>query len=214
MTDLKDINFKEFKVCDVFEKVEQEPIKFKANDFPTKPNKDNCIPLLTAGVINQGLARYATPEQCSNTIKNVISVSANGANSGATFYQDINFAVLQDAYAIKLIGMDIPNKEVGLFLATAVSKLLHGNYNWSNKAGWNKIKNKCIYLPATPSGEPDFAVMEAIVAELEAERVAELEAYLTVTGLDDYELTEEDKEILSAKLNGGAHHQTRAHQTY
>ncbi len=35
------------------------------------------------------------------------------------------------------------------------------------------------------------------IAELERERIAELDAYLKATGLNDYELTEEDKEILS-----------------
>lgn len=35
------------------------------------------------------------------------------------------------------------------------------------------------------------------IAELERDRIAELDAYLKVTGLNDYELTEEDKQILS-----------------
>lgn len=35
------------------------------------------------------------------------------------------------------------------------------------------------------------------IAELERERIAELDAYLAASGLDDYELTDEDKNILS-----------------
>ena len=35
------------------------------------------------------------------------------------------------------------------------------------------------------------------IAELEQERIAELDVYLVASGLDDYELTDEDKEILS-----------------
>ncbi len=35
------------------------------------------------------------------------------------------------------------------------------------------------------------------IAELEQERIAELDAYLMASGLDDYELTDEDKEILA-----------------
>ena len=43
------------------------------------------------------------------------------------------------------------------------------------------------------------------IKELEQERIKELEQYLIVTGLNDYELTEEDKEILATKLfDGGA----------
>ena len=47
-----------------------------------------------------------------------MSISANGANTGVTFYQKDEFAVLQDAYAIKLKDMEIPNEQVGLFLAS------------------------------------------------------------------------------------------------
>ena len=38
--------------------------------------------------------------------------------------------------------------------------------------------------------------MENFVAELEAQRVAELEAYLAITGLKDYNLTFEEEKVL------------------
>ncbi|NJK71615.1 MAG: hypothetical protein HC932_05255 [Thermales bacterium] len=38
--------------------------------------------------------------------------------------------------------------------------------------------------------------MESFIAELEAERVAELEAYLVATGLRDYNLTTEEEKVL------------------
>ena len=43
----------------------------------------------------------------------------------------------------------------------------------------------------------DWQYMQECIAELEQERVAELDAYLVASGLDDYELTDEDKNILS-----------------
>ena len=46
------------------------------------------------------------------------------------------------------------------------------------------------------NGEIDFDFMENFVAELEARRVAELEAYLLATGLKDYTLTEEEENVL------------------
>ena len=56
----------------------------------------------------------------------------------------------------------------------------------------NKTK---IHLP-TQNGKIDFAFMENFIAELEAERIAELEAYLSATGLQDYTLTKEEEEAL------------------
>ena len=58
-----------------------------------------------------------------------------------------------------------------------------------------------IHLP-TQNGKIDFAFMESFIAELEAERIAELEAYLRVTGLSDYILTEEERAVLEAFRNG------------
>lgn len=51
--------------------------------------------------------------------------------------------------------------------------------------------------------EVDFAYIEMYIKTLEAERIETLEAYLTVTGLKDYQLTKNDEEILDrfAKLS-------------
>ena len=58
------------------------------------------------------------------------------------------------------------------------------------------FKNISIKLPETADGEIDFDFMESFIAELEAERVAELSAYLTVSGLDNYELSDEEMTII------------------
>lgn len=58
------------------------------------------------------------------------------------------------------------------------------------------FKNTSIKLPETTDGKIDFDFMESFIAELEAERVAELSAYLKVSGLDNYELSEKEKEAL------------------
>ena len=46
------------------------------------------------------------------------------------------------------------------------------------------------------NGYIDFDFMESFIAELEAERVAELSAYLTVSGLDNYELSSDEENAL------------------
>lgn len=53
-----------------------------------------------------------------------------------------------------------------------------------------------IKLPETADGKIDFDFMESFIAELEAERVAELSAYLTVSGLDNYELSSSEVHAL------------------
>lgn len=203
MSNIDTSSWKEFRLDELFEKIKTEKISGKANDFPTCRTDEYTIPLLTAGADNQGLARYAKRSQCSTILKNVISISANGANTGVTFYQKDEFAVLQDAYAIKLKDIEIPNERIGLFLASCISKILHGNFSWTYKAGWERVKGMSIKLPVKESEEIDWGYMQERIAELEQERIAELEQYLIATGLNDYELTDEDKEILATKLTDG-----------
>ena len=166
----------------------------KVSDLSPKKTADFTLPVLTAGIENQGLDNYA-PRDNATILKNVISISANGANTGATFYQNKEFTVLQDAYAISFKGEYIPNDNQYLFLTSAITKSIYGSFAWTDKAGWEKVKKEFIQLP-TKNGKIDFEFMNAYISELEEERISELSAYLTVSGLDSYELSSEEKDAL------------------
>ena len=188
--------FKEFKIEELFEKIETKKINTKAKDLPEIRSDDHCLPALTAGIQNQGLARF-TKRDNATVLKNVISVSANGANSGAMFYQPHEFTVLQDSYAIKWKGdNDFVEKHAYLYFVATLQKVIRGNYSWTNKAGWERIKNVHISLPVTKTGEIDFEYMVSYIRELELARIRELEAYLKVTGLTDYKLTTDEERFL------------------
>ncbi|WP_236845763.1 restriction endonuclease subunit S [Campylobacter devanensis] len=181
----------------MFEKIKTKKLPYKTSDLPSHPSTYYDLPALTAGIENQGLNNYV-PRSNATVLKNVISISANGANTGVTFYQNSEFTVLQDAYAIKWIfNNNSLSDNQFLFLTSTIRKAIYGNYDWSNKAGWEKIKNDKILLPITQNGEIDFKFMESFVAELEAERVAELEAYLAAASLKDYKLTADELSALS-----------------
>lgn len=195
----------EFRIGDLFEKIKTKKLKFKAQDLKNKQDEIYNLPALTAGIENQGLAYYV-PRENATILKNVISVSANGANTGVMFYQPNDFTVLQDSYAIKFRYKELSNLQY-LFFVAALQKSIRFQFDWSNKAGWEKIKNRFISLPVFPSCNENkfeiaFEYMESYIKELEAERLEELEAYLLATGLKDYKLTEQEKVILQdfAKL--------------
>lgn len=192
------IKYKEFALEDIFCKIKSPKIKGKAADFPTTKKDNYKIPLLTAGVENQGLSRFAKEKDCPKIISNVISISANGANTGATFYQDDRFAILQDAYAIKLRAGCL-NREVGLYLTSLLNKKLHGSYDWSNKATWNRIKKLTIKIPILDDESINYNYINNYIAELEQQRLAELDSYLKATNLDDYLLTDEDRKVLDVR---------------
>lgn len=184
-----------YRLEDLFEKIEVTKLKYKTSELPSEPKDKFVLPALTAGIQNQGLNNYV-PRENATILKNVISISANGANTGATFYQNKEFTVLQDAYAIQWIyDKRLISDNQYLFLTGAISKTIYGNYEWTNKAGWERIKNDTIQLPVK-NGSIDFDFMENFIAELEAQRIAELEAYLTAAGLKNCELTKEEEEAL------------------
>ncbi|WP_273443360.1 restriction endonuclease subunit S [Treponema berlinense] len=55
------------------------------------------------------------------------------------------------------------------------------------------FRNTKIHLPQMQDGTIDFDFMESFIRELEEERIRELSAYLTVSGLSDATLTEREK---------------------
>ncbi len=61
----------------------------------------------------------------------------------------------------------------------------------------NIFLNSTIQLPIDGNGEIDFGFIDRFVAELEDQRVAELQAYLSVTGFDSFELTEQEKNTIN-----------------
>lgn len=71
---------------------------------------------------------------------------------------------------------------------------------------WSVAKIAKISLPVVEHADPnheytvndiDWQYMEDRIKELEEDRIRELDTYLKVTNLDDYELTDEDKKVLS-----------------
>ena len=170
-------------------------MKYKTSELKKNPDGVYKLPALTAGIENQGLNNYV-PIDNATILQNVISISANGANTGVTFFQSNEFTVLQDAYAIDWKDPSIEfNRNNGVFISSAINGVLHGKYEWTNKAGWLRVQDEKIYLP-TKNGKIDFDFMETFVAELEAQRVAELKNYLEVSGLDDYKLSAEELKAL------------------
>lgn len=194
---LKNVEWGEFKLERLFEKIKVNSLKYKTKNLPKHRTSEYSLPALTAGIENQGLNNYV-PNKGATVLKNVISISANGANTGATFYQNKEFTVLQDAYAIKWIfDNNVLSDNQYLFLTSSISKTVYGNYEWTNKAGWERIKTENIKLPINIDGSIDFDFMESFIAELEAERIDKLSAYLKVSGLDNYELSDEEKNAVN-----------------
>lgn len=113
---------------------------------------------------------------------------------GFVFYRQFKYKMVTHARVFSLKPKFSVSKNQGLFISNSFY-FLNKKFGYENMCSWEKIKFETIQLPQK-DGEIDFGFMEAFIAELEAERVAELSAYLKISGLDNYELSSEEKRVI------------------
>lgn len=186
-----------FALGDVFE-IYSPKKRFNANavQFGGK------YPYVARGSSNNGIRGYITEDvQYLSPAKSL----SFGQDTATVFYQpDAYFT--GDKIKVMVLRNHELNDELAQYFITVITKAF-STFAWGQSSFNEKIlKATKIVLPVIKSPDPnheytvddiDYEYMQERIAELEQERIAELDAYLVASGLDDYELTDEDKEILS-----------------
>lgn len=147
--------------------------------------------VVTSGETNQGI-EGRTDRPAKIFPANTITIDF----LGNVYYREYEYKMVTHNRVCSLSGNVIRNDKVGIYLVGVLSKL-RTLFSYNHAATWDRLKVLTIELPVTSTNDIDYEYMEERIAELEQERIAELDAYLVASGLDDYELTDEDKEILS-----------------
>ena len=112
-----------------------------------------------------------------------------------TFYRNYAFGAGDDT-GVYWNDATAYSSNAMLFFAVAMQKSMMGRFSYGKKLRSSQSEDFTMHLPVTDDGTIDFDFMESFIAELEAERVAELSAYLTVSGLDNYELSNDEEDAL------------------
>ena len=130
---------------------------------------------------------------------------AFGGSIGSTFIQPKPYYTSQNVGVITLPGEVSENAKI--YFIKALEKVCKNRYvAFADEINKHFKTDLVISLPVVPSADPshvytpsdiDWGYMERYIAELEEERVAELEAYLQATGLDDCDLTAKDEATLA-----------------
>jgi len=81
------------------------------------------------------------------------------------------------------------NEKIAYYLISGIQKFVSVYDGQQDGYKLEDIKKHRVQLPITPQGDIDFVFMEIFIAELEA--------YLLATGLNDYILTEEEQQALA-----------------
>ena len=190
---------KEFPFTEVFEIKNTKSILNSQVEFGS-----GCTPYITAAEGNNGLAGYVS---CPGEWVDEGDCVFIGGKTMTVFYQAEDFCS-NDSHNLALYPKTDESLSRGtyLYLVSAIKKELSEKYTWGNSISFKKIVKETISLPVVPSTDPnheytrddiDWAYMERYIAELEQERIAELDAYLKAAGLDDCALTAEDEAALA-----------------
>ena len=187
---LRTVKWGEYEFQHIFNRIEQGRRLKKEDQLP------GDIPFVMAGVTNTGVVNYISNPVASFP-KNSITIDI----FGNTFYRDYAFGAGDDTGVYWNDRIEY-SRGVMLFFAVAMQKALIGKFSYGKKLRSSQSLNFKMMLPIN-NGEIDFGFMESFIAELEAQRVAELSAYLTVSGYDNYELSTEELDALQrfAELN-------------
>ncbi len=117
-----------------------------------------------------------------------------GQDTATMFYQEVPYFTGDKIKILKPKYVEFGKKNAQFFLASM--RKTFSSFAWgSSRFNVETLKEQMIMLPIN-NGKIDFDFMESFIAKLEAERVAELSAYLTVSGLDNYELSSEEENAL------------------
>ena len=184
---LSAVKWGEFRLTDIF--AVKNTSNLLASDIIAGSGE---TPYLCASSENNAVSSYIKYDKEHLEKGNCIFI---GGKTFVVTYQSKDF-YSNDSHNLALyLKKGTPSKAAFLYMASCVYKSLHRKYSWGNSISKAKIQEDIITLPVS-NGKIDFAFMDSFIAELEAERVAELSAYLTVSGLDNYELSGDEVQAL------------------
>ena len=186
---LKNVEWGKYKLGDLFE-VNTPKKRFDANKV-TILDKGKYPYIVRMGN-NNGQRGYIIEDEKYLNEGNTISF---GQDTATAYYQEKPYFT-GDKIKVLKPKIELFCKRNAFFFLTAIANAFI-SFSWgSSSFNVSVIKNQELYLPITKNGEINFDFMESFIAKLEAECIAELSAYLKVSGFDNYELSAQELKAL------------------
>ncbi|EMF2449841.1 restriction endonuclease subunit S, partial [Campylobacter upsaliensis] len=184
--------WREFKLGELFEVSSSKKI-FHANQITIYNDEiPNSYPYVVRSTRNNGVRGYLCENRKYLNPANTLSFAQD---TFSVFYQEKPYFT---GNKVKVLTPKFKpfTKIHALFFASIYQKVLE-TFTWGVGSTEDDIKDIVISLPVL-NEQIAFNYMESYIKELEAERLQELEAYLKVTCLNDYTLSQKEKEALKA----------------
>ena len=126
-------------------------------DLQVKKVDDGDIPLITPSNFNNGMIQRIS-EHSKSTLydKGCLTVDM----FGNAYYQEEDFFVTAHGHVNVLIPKMTLNVYTGTFLASTIRTMFFDKYGFNEMCTQKVLKAESIWLPITPTGEPDYQYME------------------------------------------------------
>lgn len=185
---LSKVKWGEYRLGDLFEI--QNTLSFNADRLTFGSDYD----YITRTSLNQGILQ-------ETGFVNKENINEAGTWSLGLLQMDF-FYRRKPWYAGQFIRKIIPKFEITessvLFFTTLLNKQKPKLLSVLVRDVDKTFLNIVIRIPVLENGKIDFDFISSFIAELEAERIKELEAYLAVAGLKDYDLNEKEELALDS----------------
>lgn len=188
---LSAVKWGEFRLGDLFE---INPTKYYRLGNDNIISKNGMIPLVSNASIDNGVMGFSNLPPLNKG--NSLSCSDTTLGAETMYYQKDDYIGYQHIQAL-VPKFNHFNSSIAFFIISA-SRVATSNsqYDYGHKFNRDSMRKTIVFLPVCDNGFINFDFMESFIAELEAERVAELSAYLAVSGLDNYELSGDEVQAL------------------
>lgn len=154
--------WKEFKVGDLFEKLNLKCLKEnfnKAIDCSEEQTDEFSLPLTNAKHFNNGIQFFGRQNEWESAEMTIDIVSNGAIATGDVYAQPQRTGVLWDSYLVKC-KYDIRSEFVLQYLACVIQRCVKQYFGWNDKCTWEKVKEKKIKLPVKSTNEPNWDYME------------------------------------------------------
>lgn len=161
-------------------------------------SENGNVPLISNSSTDNGVKGFSN--LLANNIGNSITCSDTTLGAETMYYQENDF--IGYSHIQHLVPKFEPfNKYIANVIISACRVSTSKKYDYGNKFNREAMNKTIIQLPIE-NGKINFSFIKKFISQLEAEHIAQLELYLSVTGFKNYILTVEEERILENFENG------------
>lgn len=163
---LKDVEWREFFISDIFTKIQRGKRLTKGNQQAGE------MPYVSSTASNNGVDNFIGNSSGVRIFENCLTL-ANSGSVGSTFFHHYQFVASDHVTALQ---MEQSNKYVYLFLSTLI-KRLEEKYSFNREINDKRIQREKILLPVNSEGKPDWQFMEDFIKQKEQKQRKQLRDY-------------------------------------